>query len=1023
MITNPYVVGGPLMKEHDATYVRRSADTDCILHLQSMDYLLVIEPRQQGKTSLINQLMGHPGLQSAAFAYVDVTTPDHSSEEQWFQTLCPRVLRQLSGVVHREHWPPIPKTCSMWRDHLWQLANHAEVSRAHLVIALDEIGAIAFPGATEFFSVLRDVYNSRQAEPEFRRLTFLLCGAFHPRDLIKDDKISPFNIAQRVRLEDFTLLQVQELVKKVPWTPEQIIALSERIHYWTEGQPYLTQLLCTYLRSDATAVDVDVGVERLRREDENHLPPILERLYRDDKLRKYVDEIGAGKRVRFYPREHPRQAQLELLGVLKADQEGYCRIRNRIYKLVLHPHDNPTFALPVPKIEHGIGMDLPHDLIEQLQKGNVVLFCGAGVSVSDGGIPSGGQLARELAIRAGLVDAQNLTLPDVAQAFELEIGHQSLIAFITERIEGAGRVPLRTHQLIATPPFKRIITTNWDTLLEEAFRQAGRPFLKIVRDEDVAYVDEGKITLIKLHGCIDQKDTIVVTGDDYYDVFARLPETASLVRGFFATKTLLFLGYGLADEDFKRMYHEVERHLGKHKRRAYAVQLNPTALAVKYWQQKNVEVIAADATAFLEALRFAVDASSQVPLTAAGASRPESTTSSPGWTVEFAEAISSREHFEETLAPRLPAEGFSLNSNMVVGASATLFAQWLGEHTRYVFGRVFPTEKGRYVLQGARPSLSFDTSTILTMDAHWVTSGKDEETEQAWPVSSLITFKIIPLGAERIELQAQCIQPAVSSYFRQLLQEIRDRWTVRELGQTGNSEPPRSKTDTTTTGVPKPRSLNKDTNMDFERGLNAFRELAQGQDWYQDFIVHEAALRDNLRDERRYGPSEQTRRDRARIVDQLNALALTQLGASFNDLCMEKHAIPQPKTPSSDPEVVERLRRIEEKIDQGRAEDRESAEKILDALAQNRVAQADANKMMADLQTWAQCIQQAGLPLSPELRAAMDALTEHSGSAYQYLQVALPIIPGILTYNVELGSQHQAVLKALWERMKARFVQ
>ena len=118
----------------------------------------------------------------------------------------------------------------------------------------------------------------------------------------------------------------------------------------------------------------------------------------------------------------------------------------------------------------------------------------------------------------------------------------------------------------------------------------------------MAYVDEEKITLVKLHGSIDQKDTIVVTGDDYYDVFARLPETANLVRSFFATKTLLFLGYGLADEDFKRMYHEVERHLGKHKRRAYAVQLNPTTLAVKYWMQKNVEVIAADAKTFLEAL-------------------------------------------------------------------------------------------------------------------------------------------------------------------------------------------------------------------------------------------------------------------------------------------------------------------------------------------------------------------------------------------------------------------------------------
>ena len=74
-----------------------------------------------------------------------------------------------------------------------------------------------------------------------------------------------------------------------------------------------------------------------------------------------------------------------------------------------------------------------------------------------------------------------MTLPEVAQAYELEMGHQSLIAFIAERMEGAGQGPLRTHHLIAALPFKRIITTNWDTLLEEALRQAGKPLVKVVQ--------------------------------------------------------------------------------------------------------------------------------------------------------------------------------------------------------------------------------------------------------------------------------------------------------------------------------------------------------------------------------------------------------------------------------------------------------------------------------------------------------------------------------------------------------------
>lgn len=81
--------------------------------------------------------------------------------------------------------------------------------------------------------------------------------------------------------------------------------------------------------------------------------------------------------------------------------------------------------------------------------------------------------------------------------------------------------------------------------------------------------------------------------------------------------------------------------------------------------------------------------------------------------------------------------------------------------------------------------------------------------------------------------------------------------------------------------------------MDYEQGLQVFKQFAQRKAWFQDFTVYEAALRENLRDEQRYGSSEQTRRDRTRIVDQLNALALHHVGISFNDLCLGKQIMPR----------------------------------------------------------------------------------------------------------------------------------
>lgn len=128
---------------------------------------------------------------------------------------------------------------------------------------------------------------------------------------------------------------MRTLVKLGGWTDNQVDAIAKHIHYWTGGQPYLTQFLCSHLSPGATSADVDADVKRLRHVEPNHLPHLLKRLNRDDRLRMYVDRIQAGERIIFSPLLNPRQARLELLGVIKADDKGFCVIRNRIYEQVL----------------------------------------------------------------------------------------------------------------------------------------------------------------------------------------------------------------------------------------------------------------------------------------------------------------------------------------------------------------------------------------------------------------------------------------------------------------------------------------------------------------------------------------------------------------------------------------------------------------------------------------------------------------------------------------------------------------
>ncbi|MGB0385659.1 MAG: AAA-like domain-containing protein, partial [Ardenticatenaceae bacterium] len=330
---SPFKAGGPLSDERAAIYIEREADRDVLAYLEAMEYLMLIEPRQQGKTSLLAQLRAKSDPQTV-FGYIEVEDLNYDNQEAWFADLWDELLLALEFIEEGAVKPPT--NLKQWRNCLRFIASLAEKQSRQVVIALDEVGSMAKAAwADSFFASLRKFYNQRAFVPTYKRVTFILVGSFHPRDLIKDKKISPFNVAKRVRLPDFTLAQVRQLVSQGGWSDEQSTALAERIHYWTDGQPYLTQLLCSYLGADTTPADVDAAVERLSREDKNHLLPLLERLASHKDLIPYIHQITSSQNVPFYPAINKRHAQLELLGVLKADAQGVAVVRNRIYEQAL----------------------------------------------------------------------------------------------------------------------------------------------------------------------------------------------------------------------------------------------------------------------------------------------------------------------------------------------------------------------------------------------------------------------------------------------------------------------------------------------------------------------------------------------------------------------------------------------------------------------------------------------------------------------------------------------------------------
>src|SRR5262249_35205303 len=143
-----------------------------------------------------------------------------------------------------------------------------------------------------------ECYNRRTQEPALDRLTFCLLGVASPSDLIRDTRMTPFNIGRRIELADFSdaeadILRIGLEVGDLgsPGRPDvQARALRKRILSWTGGHPYLSRRLSRTVAADRSIRDA-AGVDRIcealflepgARERDDNLIFVRERLLRSE---------------------------------------------------------------------------------------------------------------------------------------------------------------------------------------------------------------------------------------------------------------------------------------------------------------------------------------------------------------------------------------------------------------------------------------------------------------------------------------------------------------------------------------------------------------------------------------------------------------------------------------------------------------------------------------------------------------------------------------------------------------------
>ena len=245
---------------------------------------------------------------------------------------------------------------------------------------------------------------------------------------------------------------------------------------------------------------------------------------------------------------------------------------------------------------------IPTELIEHLNKGDCVLFVGDELDGQSQSqrlatmLVDRGQLHSDCRVptcqaqgRCDLPGRCAIPFHRAAQLYESRRGRHELVRCVRELVEQhySPQPVLPILRAVASLPARTMITTAFDQRLEEALRQAGRRVNAVVKDVNVPLDDPDRVQLIYLRGRLDQPDeSLTLTSDDAADLFGRLPTVATILRGLFASKTLLFLGYSLADPHFETLYQQVSRPIGNLMRRAYGVQWPANPLAVERWRGK-----------------------------------------------------------------------------------------------------------------------------------------------------------------------------------------------------------------------------------------------------------------------------------------------------------------------------------------------------------------------------------------------------------------------------------------------------
>ena len=173
------------------------------------------------------------------------------------------------------------------------------------------------------------------------------------------------------------------------------------------------------------------------------------------------------------------------------------------------------------------------------------------------GLPTAGDLAELLANEVNFPGSDNRNFFQVTQYYAMARDPHLLRKSIQAKLSTPRVEPSTVHKTLAELPFRYVLTTNFDNLMEQSFQHHSNksPMTAFYdRRMDAENIGIGTIDapiVYKLHGTLETPHSMVVTEDDVIDfasrVMLRKPPLPTTIRALFSDYSIIFIGYGFKD--------------------------------------------------------------------------------------------------------------------------------------------------------------------------------------------------------------------------------------------------------------------------------------------------------------------------------------------------------------------------------------------------------------------------------------------------------------------------------------------